>query len=219
MLIKKSFPIIICIFSVFLSGCNNVSSEKIVESPDENATQISEVKENPFKAFYIYKDKGGRENHFNPSGFMGSVGCIKYNDRWTDGCQDGKTCIRIDFDIQCAREDQQWAGIYWLNPPNNWGDRKGGYNLAGAQKLTFWARGEVGGEMIQEFTIGGIKGDYPDTDKVVIGPVILTEDWREYTIDLRGKDLSYISGGFSWSTDVDVNPESCAFYLDEIRFE
>ena len=85
--------------------------------------------------------------------------------------------------------------------------------------MTFWAKGTKGGEQIQEFTIGGITGDYPDTDTAVIGPVILGTKWRQYTVDLRGKDLSYISGGFSWTTSEDVNPEDCTFYLDEIRFE
>ena len=41
----------------------------------------------------------------------------------------------------------------------------------------------------------------------------------KYVVDLRGKDLSYISGGFAWSTSEDVNGDSCIFYLDDIRFE
>jgi hypothetical protein len=99
------------------------------------------------------------------------------------------------------------------------GKQKGGFNLQGAQKLTFWAKGEKGGERIEEFKVGGIGGDFPDSDSAVMGPVILTNQWRQYTLDLRGKDLSYMSGGFSWSTSVDVNPESCLFYLDNIQYE
>ena len=116
-------------------------------------------------------------------------------------------------------DDAQWAGVYWLNPANNWGRRKGGYNLSGAKKLTFWARGEKGGEQIQEFTIGGIEGDYPDSDKIIIGPVILSHEWKQYTMDLTGRDVSFISGGFAWTTEAAVNPAGCTFYLDEIRFE
>ena len=85
--------------------------------------------------------------------------------------------------------------------------------------MTFWARGDKGGEQVQEFIIGGIEGDFPDTLKAVLGPVILSDEWRQYTIDLMGKDLSYISGGFAWATNEEVNPESCVFYLDELRFE
>jgi len=85
--------------------------------------------------------------------------------------------------------------------------------------LTFWAKGEKGGERLQEVKVGGVGGDYPDSDMAIIGPIILSPEWRKYSIDLRGKDLSYISGGFSWSTNSDVNKESCVFYLDNIQYE
>ena len=78
---------------------------------------------------------------------------------------------------------------------------------------------EAGGERIEEFKLGGISGDFPDTDIAGIGPVILTPEWKEYTIDLGGKDLSYINGGFCWSTNLDVNPQGCTFYLDDIVYE
>ena len=62
-------------------------------------------------------------------------------------------------------------------------------------------------------------GRYSDSDTASIGPVVLTQDWKQYTIDLRGKDLGYIIGGFAWSTNIDVNPDGATFYLDEIRYE
>ena len=172
-----------------------------------------------FKPFFIYKDKGANVNHYIPSGFMPNGKCLKLDDGWKEDCRDGATCVKAVYDVACSKNDQKWSGIYWLNPANNWGKQKGGFNLDGAQKLTFWAKGEKGGERIEEFKVGGITGDFPDSDSAIIGPVILTNEWREYTIDLRGKDLSYISGGFSWSTSVDVNPESCVFYLDNIQYQ
>lgn len=175
--------------------------------------------ENPFKPFPIFTTMGARDNHYVPSGFMPDGVCLTVNERWQEDCYSGRTCIKIIYDIDCSRETARWAGVYWQNPAHNWGDRRGGYNLTGATKLTFWARGERGGERIEEFRIGGITGDYPDTDTAFIGPVILSDSWQQYTIDLRGKDLSYISGGFSWTTNVDVNPESCTFYLDHIIYE
>lgn len=172
-----------------------------------------------FKPFIVYQDKGSRENHFVASGFMPDGKCLTFDDAWMEECHGGKTCIKIVYDTECSQQGQKWAGIYWLNPANNWGKRKGGFNLEGAQMISFWAKGAKGGERIEEFKIGGISGDYPDTDMAVIGPVILTDQWRQYTIDLRGKDLSYVSGGFSWSTNVDVNPNGCTFYLDNIQYE
>ena len=183
----------------------------------EKETQIKV--ENSFKPFPIYTNIGSRDNHFVPSGFMPDGECLEFSNRWIEKCHSERTCLRIAYDVECSRQGARWVGVYWQNPANNWGNRKGGYNLNGATKLTFWAKGEKGGERIEEFKMGGITGDYPDTDTAFIGPVVLTPEWKQYTIDLRGKDLTYVSGGFSWSTNVDVNPEDCVFYLDDIRYE
>ncbi len=113
----------------------------------------------------------------------------------------------------------RWAGVYWQNPPNNWGNVDGGYDLSKANRITFWAKGEKGGERIEECKIGGLMGEYSDSDSAGIGPVILTDKWKQYVIDLKGKDLSYISGGFAWSLNVDVNPDGAVFYLDDIKYE
>ena len=199
---------------MLLSGCEKSDQRKEKSYLSEHSSTTS-----AFQPFYIFADKGSLQNHYIPSGFMPDGKCLFFEDTFKKNCYKGETCIKISYDIDCSKKNQKWAGIYWLNPPNNWGNRKGGFELSGAQKLTFWAKGEKGGEQIQEFKVGGILGDYPDSDIITIGPVILTSQWKKYTLDLRGKDLSYISGGFAWSTEVSVNPESCVFYLDEIKFE
>jgi hypothetical protein len=208
------------------AGCRNSANQQAPSSAQDvqpaaaqQPQATSSVEPAAFKPFAVFTNKGSRDNHFVPSGFMPDGQCVEFSDTWQENCHSEKTCIKVVYDIPCSREGQKWAGVYWLNPANNWGTRKGGYNLTGAAKLTFWARGEKGGEQIQEFTVGGIAGDYPDSDTAVIGPVILGSEWREYTIDLRGKDLSYISGGFSWTSSEEVNPEDCTFYLDDIKFE
>ncbi len=89
----------------------------------------------------MYSNKGSRGNHYAPSGFMPNGNCIDFNDAHMQDCYEGKTCIRIVYGVECSREDQNWAGIYWLNPPNNWGKRKGGYNLTGATKSFFLGKG------------------------------------------------------------------------------
>ena len=168
--------------------------------------------------FSVYTDAASPENHFVPSGWMGDYGDLKYNDKFTQNPYSGSSCTQIVYNGK-ATQGARWAGIYWQNPPNNWGTRPGGYDLTGSKKLTFWARGENGGERIEEFKIGGITGEYADSDVAGIGPVVLTTEWQEFTIDLEGKDLSSISGGFCWATNLDANPEGCTFYLDEIKYE
>jgi len=206
---------IFCIGLVLLLGCSGAKND----GGSSSSINADEVVTGDFQPFWVYQNKGSRDNHFVPSGFMPNGKCLNMQDSWREDCYDGSSCIKTVYDVACSAADQKWSGIYWLNPANNWGSRKGGYNLQGAQKLTFWAKGENGGERIEEFTIGGITGDYPDSDSAVIGPVILTDEWRQYSIDLRGKDLSYISGGFSWSSSVDVNPDGCTFYMDNIIYE
>ncbi len=173
-----------------------------------------------FKPFYIYHDKNSK-NHFTPSGYMPDGRCVAIDDAWRYNVKNGRTCMRIRFDAECSSDRQKWAGVYWQDPPNNWGSVKGGFDLRGAQKLVFWARSEKGGERIVEFKVGGIGPDqmYPDSASASLKDVMLTREWKEYAIDLRGKDLSHISGGFAWSTNMEVNPQGCVFYIDEVRFE
>ena len=45
----------------------------------------------------------------------------------------------------------------------------------------------------------------------------LTTEWKQYAIDLTGKDLSCIKSGFGWSARGTAKPVT--FYLDDIRYE
>jgi hypothetical protein len=169
-------------------------------------------------AFYVYSDKGSRLNHFIPSGWMGDFGDLKYDDGNTVNPADGKTSIKITYTGK-ATQGANWAGIVWQHPANNWGDKPGGFDLSTMKKLTFWARGEEGGEKVAEFKIGGITGEHGDSDSMSIGPITLTKDWKKYTIDLADKNLSHIVGGFCWSASRDDNPNGFVIFLDEIRYE
>jgi len=183
-----------------------------------DATLKPEVRKSQDIPFYIYADRGAITNHYIPSGWMGDYGDIKLDVGSSDDPYFGSTCVKINYENK-ASQGARWAGMYWQNPPNNWGSLDGGFDLSKATKVTFWARGQKGGERIEEFKIGGIMGEYSDSDSAGIGPVVLTKEWKQYTIDLSGKDLSYIIGGFCWSSNLEVNPEGAVFYLDEIRYE
>ena len=171
-----------------------------------------------FKGFNVYTDARSPDNHYIASGYMGDYSDAKIDNASFENPHSGTTCIKVTYS-NAASQGARWAGMYWQSPANNWGDKKGGFDLTGATKLTLWARGAKGGERIEEFKIGGITGLYPDSDIAGIGPVLLTEDWQKYEIDLSGKDLSYISGGFCWGTNLDVNPDGATFYLDDIKYE
>ena len=171
-----------------------------------------------FEKFIVYQDKPSA-NKYIPSGFMPDGKCVAIDDAWQKDCQEGRSCIKAEFDRDCATFHMVWAGVYWLHPANNWGDDKGGYDLTGAQKLTFWARGEKGGEVLV-FKMGGVGvgRQYPDSDVVATDPITLTQDWKEYSIDLKGKNMSHITGGFSWIGNAKDNPQKATFYLDNIYY-
>ncbi len=172
-----------------------------------------------FKKFTVYQDKPSR-NHYYISGYMPDGECVSMDDAWQQGCQEGRSCIKAFFGRECATMHQAWSGVYWLQPANNWGDNKGGYKLEGAKRLVFWARGEKGGETIV-FKLGGVGvgRDFPDTDSAGTEPLKLTKDWQEYSIDLKGKNLKRIAGGFAWIGNVKDNSSNATFYLDNIYFE
>lgn len=171
--------------------------------------------------FYVYADGGSLDNHYYPSGWMPATASkdLQVNTSWQNYPFSGDTCIRISYKNNSGT---RWAGIFWQNPANNWGTvPNAGFDLQGANKLTFWARGDKGNEFITEFKMGGLaSGEYFDSDSAGVSQVQLTKEWKKYEIDLRGRDLSYIIGGFCWSTSIDVNdPEGIVFYLDEIKYE
>ena len=220
---------------LFLQGCSpTVSQSASLDSSSESETSTSSKATSPetpkpnvgakvssngqFKNLPIYTDANSPDNHYIPSGWTGDFSDLKFNDKHMVNPHSGSTSVQVIYSNK-ATQGARWSGIYWQNPPNNWGTRPGGYDLTGAKKLTFWARGEKGGERIEEFKIGGITGEYADSDVAGIGPVVLTTDWQQFTIDLEGKDLSSISGGFCWATNLDVNPDGATFYLDDIRYE
>jgi hypothetical protein len=111
-----------------------------------------------------------------------------------------------------------FGGIAWQSPANNWGDQAGGMDLTGAKKLTFWARGDEGGEVVS-FKLGilGADAKFPDSDHAELPDVALTSDWKQYSIDLSGKDLHRIATGFVWVTAGSGKP--ITFYLDDVRYE
>lgn len=169
--------------------------------------------------FYVYHDKGDRQNHFIPGGWMGDYGDLKINDAYTaDLAKDGgRTAIEWTYSAK-GSQGANWTGVYWQAPANNWGDKPGGYDLSGFKRLTFLAKADRPIK-VAEFKVGGLTGEHGDTDAVSIGPVDISQTWAKYTIDLADKNLSHIVGGFAWSASRDDNPEGFKLYLDEIRFE
>ena len=163
--------------------------------------------------FIVYDEKGSANNHYIASGWMGNAKAVKMDEGCTNNPHGGKTCLRFEYSTAA-----DWAGIVWQDPANDWGDLAGGYDLTGAKKLKFWARGDKGDEMVTfKFGILGADKNHPDSASGDSGTIKLTKEWTEYAIDLEGKDLTHIKTGFVWS--LAGQGKSLSFYLDDMRFE
>ena len=184
----------------------------------------------PDTAFYVYKDAGSPDNHFSPSGYMGDIGDIHVNQAYAENSHSGTSAIEVVYDPAGAAPNDcdtsppcKWSGVYWLEPPKNWGWDPAlggkGFDLSEYSRLRLWTRADRSCSI--EFRVGGIDQPYGDSLKSPKKKVVkLTRKWQEVEIDLTGSDLSYRIGGFAWVADWStVSNKSCTFYLDDIRFE
>jgi hypothetical protein len=179
-------------------------------------------------SFYIYLDIDFSGNHFSPSGYMGDIGDITIDQAYTTNPYSGRTSIRVMYSAQhegpysCEYTPPcLWAGVYWQEPPNNWGQdefwQDRGFDLSGYKLLEFYGRAEQ--QSTIEFLVGGIIGPYGDSleyPRRILAN--LTPEWQVFQIDLAGADLSHIIGGFAWTTNVRSNPYGAIFCLDDIKF-
>ncbi|MBI5368117.1 MAG: hypothetical protein HZA54_13840 [Planctomycetes bacterium] len=192
------------------------------------------------RAFEVYTDAFAPGNHFVcPSTFWvpGALSPVRVDALGSDPAQGYATCIRNEFRVGPPGL-ADWGGCYFLNgtlgesgPEPNWGTLPAsGYDLTGAERLVFRARGERGGETVS-FFVGGVGRDartglprsdlpYAETFHArTLGYVGLDRTWQEYTIDLTGADLRYCLAGLGWATDVAHAPWGAVFYVDDVRFE
>lgn len=165
--------------------------------------------------FYIYRDNNSR--FYYATGWMGDYADLKLSQSDKTSPFNGKSCMKFSYSAK-KQQKRGWVGVYWQNPMNNWGAAKGGYDLTGARKLFFRARGEKGGE-IAEFKMGGLTGNtYSDTASATAGSVTLTPEWKLYSIDLTGLDLTRIIGGFCVILNSLSDPDGCTFYVDDVYY-
>jgi hypothetical protein len=111
-----------------------------------------------------------------------------------------------------------WAGINWQNPQGYWDDPPEpfvGYPMpCGATKISFYARGEKGGESVDFW--GGNKAYQARLDKVV-----LTKEWKQYSMPFTGMPDGNVTVGFGWAMGGDLAAAGgkAVFYLDDIKWE
>jgi len=182
---------------------------------DEVKDRVSGRKPEPMP-LYVYNNAiFPPVKNFSPSGYMGDIADVKLAGAYKGTHQEGFPCMKVTY---MAEGHMGWSGVSWQNPANNWGEFDGGYNLTKAKKLSFWAKGDKGGEIV-EFKLGGTAATYPDSENLTSGPITLTNTWTQYVLDLSKADLFYISSGFGFTLKQDSNPKGAVFYIDDVKYE
>lgn len=159
----------------------------------------------------VYED-GFEAMPWAPSGWMGNTEALTLDGSFAADTHEGAAAIRMRYTGTFG-----WVGVAWQNPPNNWGDQDGGFDLRGATELELWARGEYGGEKVT-FGVGLLGADrgYPDSAIEKTETIELTSDWQRFRVDLKGRDLSSLKTGFVVTLQGRQSPVT--IYLDSIRF-
>lgn len=159
----------------------------------------------------VYADATDKPT-FVPTGWMGNTKAMKLDEKCETKPHAGSTCLKFDFTA-----NDGWGGIVWQSPPNDWGDKPGGWNVTGATRLTFWARGEQGGE-VATFQLGILGKDkkFADSASAKLEGVALGTDWKQYSISLSNKDLSRIKTGFV--INVASTGKPMTIYIDDISY-
>ena len=183
---------------LFIAGEAKAAAERLAE---------------PAKLPFVIVGDAPSGTTYVPSGWMGKTESLAIDPKSTDDPHEGATCMKCEF-----KSGDNYGGIVWQSPANDWGDAKGGLDLTGAKRLTFWARGATGGEKV-DFKFGILDDrskPFYDTGGGETS-VTLEPTWTQYSIDLAGKDLRRIKTGFVWSLAAAGKPVT--FYLDDVRYE
>ncbi len=174
---------------------------------------------------YVYLEEVGI-----PAGWMAGGGEPVSFIRMESGageCRSQNDCVRFSYST-----GGEWAGIFWWpktcgpsGTPQAWERFKRGFcgtdvlghgGLGSVSRLSFWARGLKGGEVI-EFRVGA--DDAKPSPGKSLPKTTLASRWQRYEIDLEDVDLTNATALFLWTaTDLD-NPGGAAFLLDDVRFE
>ena len=230
--------LIVCLMLIPLTAGAVADYGRFSSAGDKALSALEAALEAQLGSVYVYRDFGDTENHFTQKAKMFGVDArlvLDMDENWREDPHGGESCIRCRQVTAMA----DWGGWLFLNgwlaegettPRLNDGTMDGqGLDLTGADSLTFWARGERGGERVEFFTCGfGYDGEwgvptvkYPDsTHKHSLGTVELDREWQEYAIDLADADMSSIACGFGYVlSGGDSGAGDNVFYLDDIRFE
>jgi hypothetical protein len=166
--------------------------------------------------YYIY---GEDVDAFLPKGLMPTEDGLAQSAKYAKSPHQGMFCYRAVVDLR----NDPWKAVAFL-PKGLWrpAEKINVLERIGARKgdriaLRYWARSPD--RVTIQIKVGGGDGDsmiIPRATKWLA----LTPDWRMYTLELSGTDLSGLITGLTCVIDREHNPgkEVAEFHLDEVYF-
>ena len=168
-------------------------------------------------------------DQFVASGFMGDYTGLTVSQDPTK-CKSprqpnaGGFCYTATWVPKIGDAGSDWTGVYWQSPANNWGAKPGKPISSGATKVTFYAAGAVGGEILS-ISVGGINANgasasltYGDSFDVKQPPITLTTAWTQYTVSLSGTSYTSVLGAFCFVVTAMTNTSE-SFYIDDVQWQ
>jgi len=114
-----------------------------------------------------------------------------------------------------------FGGFCWKNRAGNEGEASGdNLSAGGYRRISFWARGEKGGE-VAEFRAGGlgnVKTRPRDSFDVSAGKIKLGAGWHDYSIFVKDADLSSVMTPFCVLMYREDNAQDAVVYVDDIEY-
>lgn len=96
-------------------------------------------------------------------------------------------------------------------------------NLKDAKRMTFWARGDLGGEKIQVSAAGKKSSLAGASDGVKFGvtstDLALVKEWKKFEIDLSGVDLTSVTHGFGLKMNKGNDGSDKVIYMKYITYD
>ncbi len=177
---------------------------------DEEAKQKKYLVPKVELPFYVYKD--GEVNPYFASGYMGNYEKITVDLENKEDVKVGKSSMKIAY-----KAFDNWYGLAFVDPANDWGDIAGGYDISGAKTFSFWAKASKKNVEVK-IGFGMITDDkpFPDTAIKTID-VKLKTSWKKYEIKLKDLDLSCIRSGLVlYSSSIGLPQD---IFIDDVVFE
>lgn len=162
------------------------STSIIIENTDNQANKYLVAKTT--LPFYVYND--GPNMPYSPSAIMGNFEHVEVDTKNNEQILSGENALKISYNAP-----GDWFGVGLVDPPNDWGEILGGYDISGAKKFSFWAKADTD-ELITTIGFGLVGKDKPFPDSAVTSvEITLTNKWKRYSINIKKLNLSCIRSG------------------------